>query len=101
MISFLVRKTKCKVSDVIAGMVTMIHDNTELPLIDIAGIDLATGRKHKLNYKKRHNQFLPPPYSKCTTKISPEMYAMFNNYGGADYVYSQDVCYILCTQAYM
>ncbi|CAF2128500.1 unnamed protein product, partial [Rotaria magnacalcarata] len=36
-----------------AGMVAMIHDNTQLPLIDIVGIELALGRKHKLGYKKK------------------------------------------------
>ncbi|CAF3554969.1 unnamed protein product [Rotaria socialis] len=39
--------------DVSAGMVVMIHDNTQLHLIDISGILLAHGRKHKLRYKKK------------------------------------------------
>ncbi len=84
-----------------AGLVAMIHDNTELPQIDIAGIMLAPGRKHKLGYKKKATYFLPSPYTDCTNKIPPVMQSMFNQYEGADYAYSQTVCYTLCTQAYM
>jgi hypothetical protein len=82
-------------------MVAMVHDNTEMPLIDVAGISLAPGRRHKLSYKKRTNHFLPPPYTDCTDKIPSTMQAMFDQYAGADYAYSQGVCYILCSQAYM
>ena len=79
----------------------MIHDNTQLPLIDVAGILLEPGRKHKLGYKKKQYKFLPSPYTDCTTKIPLAMQAMFDQYEGADYAYSQGVCYTLCTQAYM
>ena len=82
-------------------MVAMVHDNNELPLIEVAGIELVPGRKHKLTYRKRSNYVLPAPYTDCTNQVSPGMQAMFNNYAGADYAYSQGVCYILCTQAYM
>ncbi len=82
-------------------MVAMIHDNTQLPLIDIAGIYLMPGRKHKLSYKKKATYFLPSPYTDCTDKIPSVMQAMFDQYEGADYSYSQDVCYTLCTQAYV
>jgi hypothetical protein len=84
-----------------AGLVAMIHDNTELPQIDIAGIMLAPGRKHKLGYKNKATYFLPSPYTDCTKKISLVMQSMFSQYEGADYAYSQTVCHILCTQAYM
>ncbi|CAF3287705.1 unnamed protein product [Rotaria sp. Silwood2] len=87
--------------DVSAGMVAMIHDNTQLPLIDVAGLVLAPGRRHKLGYKKKTYQFLSSPYTDCTTKIPLAMKAMFNEYEGADYAYSQGVCYTLCTQAYI
>lgn len=82
-------------------MVAMIHDNTQLPLIDVAGIELSSKRKHKLAYKKKVIQFLPSPYTECTDKIPFEMKAMFDRYGEADYRYSQGVCNLLCTQAYM
>ena len=82
-------------------MVAMLHDNTEVPLIDVASIELAAGRKHKLGFRKKASYFLPPPYTECTTKLSDVMQHMFRRYGGADYKYSQGVCYILCTQAYM
>jgi len=82
-------------------MVAMIHDNTELPFIDLAGIILGTGKRHKLNYKKRIHQLLPPPYSECTNKIPLVMHAMFDRYQGADYAYSQVLCHTLCTQVYV
>ena len=84
-----------------AGIVAMLHDSTELPLIDVASIELAAGRKHKLAYRKKANYFLPPPYMECTTEVSDVMQHMFQHYGGADYKYSQGVCYTLCTQSYM
>ena len=82
-------------------MVAMVHDNIELPLIDIAGIELAPGQKHKLSYKKKTSYFLPSPYTDCTSKIPSAMKAMFNQYVGADFAYSQDVCYLICKQTYM
>ena len=84
-----------------AGFVAMIHDNTQLPQIDVAGVMLATGRKHKLGYRKKTTYFLPSPYTDCTNKIPLAMQAMFQQYEGADYAYSQSVCYTLCIQAYM
>ncbi len=87
--------------DVSAGMVAMIHDNTELPLIAIAGIELAPGRRHKLSFKKRTYNLLSYPYSDCTTKIPLVMQAMFNRYQGADYAYSPVLCNLLCTQTYV
>ena len=82
-------------------MMIMIHDNTELPLIEVAGIQVATGLKHKLSYKKRTIQTLPPPYSDCTDIIPLAMQAMFDRYQGADYVYSQVLCNTICVQTYM
>jgi hypothetical protein len=79
----------------------MIHDNTELPLIEAGGVELTPGRKHKLSYKKGTHQLLPSPYSDCTNKIPLVMQAMFDRYGGADYSYSQVLCYILCIQTYV
>ena len=82
-------------------MMAMIHDNTELPLIEDLGIQLSPGRKHKLSYKKRTYQLLESPYSDCTTKIPRVMQAMFDQYQGADYAYSPVLCYTLCIQTYV
>ena len=84
-----------------AGFVTMIHDNTQLPQIDVAGVMLSPGRKHKLGYRKKTTYYLPSPYTDCTNKIPPAMQAMFKLYEGADYAYSQSLCITLCMQAYM
>ena len=87
--------------DVISGMVGMIHDNRELPIIDTGSIYLSPTKRHKFAYKKKVNYFLPAPYSDCTEKVPPAMDAMFQRYQGADYAYSQTVCNILCTQSFV
>ncbi len=79
----------------------MVHGNQELPLIDVAGIQLLPGRRHKLGYKKRTYQLLPAPYSDCTNHIPLVMRAMFDRYEGADYAYSTVICYTLCIQTYV
>ena len=86
--------------EISAGMVTMIHDNTELPLIDVAGIHLIPGRKHRLTYRKKTSYFLQSPYTDCTEKIPLSMQTMFDQYVGADFAYSQDVCRLNCKQSY-
>lgn len=91
---------KCFHSDVSGGMVAMIHDNTELPLIELAGIEISPGKKHKLSYTRKKSSFLPTPYSDCTDSIPLAMKAMFSSYENADYSYSQDVCYLICKQSY-
>ncbi len=78
----------------------MVHDNTQLPLIQRGGMALAPGFKHRLTYTKKTIFSLPPPYSQCTEEIPLAMQAMFNNYGGAQYAYSEDICQIICEQAY-
>lgn len=79
----------------------MVHDNTELPLIEFAGIQLAPGFRHKLSYKKKNYNILPSPYSTCTKKIPLIMQAMFDRYGDADYAYSPVLCNIICVQQYV
>jgi hypothetical protein len=80
--------------------VILIHDNSQVPLIEAAGIELAPGKRHKLGYKKKASYFLASPYTKCTNKISFSMQAMFDNYNDANYSYSETVCYQLCSQIY-
>jgi hypothetical protein len=82
-------------------MVALVHDNTELPLIEASGITLAPGRKHKLGYTKRTIFFLSSPYTTCTNEISVQMQIMLDNYNGADYGYDETTCYQLCEQVYM
>lgn len=82
-------------------MVALVHDNTELPMIENVGIQLAPGRRHKLGYKKITNELLPPPYSDCTTTVPLVMQTMFNQYNGADYVYSTVLCGMLCMANYV
>lgn len=83
------------------GLVVMVHENTQVPLIEAAGIELAPGRKHRLGYKNKSVVFLPSPYSSCTNDISAQMKAMLENYQGADYGHSETICYYLCEQTYM
>ncbi|CAF0778792.1 unnamed protein product [Adineta steineri] len=83
------------------GMIGMVHNNVQLPLIDSAGIALATGFKHRITYTKKTISYLRAPYSTCDDKIPSMMQAMFDNYQGAEYEYSEDICYELCTQVYV
>ena len=78
----------------------MIHDNTQLPLIEESSIEFGPGRKHKLGYRKKTTHFLSTPYTQCTNKISLSMEALLEHYNGADYGYSEAVCYQLCEQIY-
>lgn len=82
------------------GIVGLVHDNTELPLIESAGIELAPGLKHKLGYRKTTAYFAPAPFTTCTDKVPILMEAMFSNYEGADYGYSETLCYQICGQVY-
>ena len=94
------KKLNLYLLDVGVGMVAMIHDNTELPLIDVAGMYLSNGNRYKLAYKRKSAYFLSSPYTDCTSEIPLSMSAMYSRYEGADYAYSQGVCHILCVQAY-
>jgi len=82
------------------GMVGMIHDNTQLPLVDIAGLHFGTGQKHKLCFKTKMNFILPAPYSTCTDQVTFAMQTLFNHYDKADYAYSQLLCFAICIQTY-
>ncbi|CAF3328727.1 unnamed protein product [Rotaria socialis] len=82
------------------GMIAVLHDNAQLPMIDSAGMALATGFKHRITYTKKMISFLRSPYSTCDDKIPPMMQAMFDNYQGTEYGYTEDICYELCTQVF-
>ena len=82
------------------GIIAMVHDNAQLPWIDYAGIALTTGFKHRITYTKRSISYLRSPYTTCNDKIPPIMRAMFDRYESADYEYSEDTCYELCTQVF-
>jgi hypothetical protein len=71
------------------GMMIMVHDNTQLPLVDLVGIQLAPGRKYRLGYYKKTNSFLPSPYTTCSDKVTLGMQAMFNQFSNADYSYAE------------
>ena len=83
------------------AIMAMVHDNTQLPTIERAGMTLAPGFKHRLTYTKKSVYSLPPPYSSCTSDIPLSMKSMFDKYNGADYAYSEDICYIICQQTYV
>ena len=82
-------------------MVVLVHDNTQLPLIENVGIELAPGRRHKITYKKSTYELLPAPYSDCTTTVPPIMQYMFDQYNGAQYAYSTVLCSMLCVSNYV
>lgn len=83
------------------GMVALVHDNTEIPAIESSGLFLSPGQINKLGYKKKTATFLPSPYTDCTNEISSVMAATLTNYNGADYSYSETLCYEICQQTYV
>ncbi|UJR20226.1 hypothetical protein I4U23_023357 [Adineta vaga] len=74
------------------GIVALIHDNTQLPLMDLSGFNLIPGQKHKFSYRKKTNSFLSSPYTSCRSKIDPWMRTMFTNYAAFDYGYCKQLC---------
>jgi hypothetical protein len=81
-------------------MVAMVHDNAELPSVELGGMLFGPGQHHRLSYSKKSSTFLPAPYTNCNDKPDLGMQAMLNNYNGTDYGYSQYQCFIPCIQAY-
>jgi hypothetical protein len=53
-----------------------------------------------LQYTKNQISYLGSPYTACTTEVPPDMRTLFYKYG-ADYQYSQQVCFTLCQQAFI
>ncbi|CAF2785721.1 unnamed protein product [Rotaria sp. Silwood2] len=82
-------------------MIAMVHDNPQLPLIDSAGMALATEFKHRITYTKKIISYLRSPYSTCNDKILPVMLAMLDNYQGAKYGYSEDMLRIMHSTAHV
>lgn len=85
---------------VATGIIAMVHDNTELPRIDVSGMELAPGFRHRLTYRRRMNILQPSPYSNCTNDIPLSLQAMFHHYQDADFAYSEGICITTCTQAH-
>lgn len=78
----------------------MVHENTQLPLVDRVGVNLIPGRKHKIGYSKKTTRFLPSPYTTCTNQINAGMKAMFEQFSDAKYDYSQEICFKVAIQIY-
>ncbi|UJR20215.1 hypothetical protein I4U23_023346 [Adineta vaga] len=82
------------------GIVALIHDNTQVPLVDASSFDLVPGQKHRFNYRKKNNEFLPSPYTTCNEKVDLWMQPIYENYPNSDYGYSQNLCLKLNIQIY-
>ncbi|CAF1400968.1 unnamed protein product [Adineta steineri] len=82
------------------GMVALVHDNVQMPIIELTAMLLSSGKHHKLGYAKKTSLFLPAPYTPCNDKANLGMQAMFDQYHDADYGYAQFPCYIACIQTY-
>ncbi len=79
----------------------MVHDNTQLPLIDRLETHLAPGQKYKIGYSKVTNDFLPAPYTTCSNTVTLGMQAMFDQFSGATYAYDQEICFQVAIQTYV
>ncbi|CAF0849586.1 unnamed protein product [Adineta steineri] len=82
------------------SIVTMVHDNQKLPIIEKFGAQLIPGRKHKLGYSKKRTTFLPSPYTTCSDTVTPGMRAMYDQFSGADYDYTIEICFRVALQTY-
>ncbi|UJR17382.1 hypothetical protein I4U23_004277 [Adineta vaga] len=83
-----------------SGIVGMIHDNAEIPLAFQKENVFAPGKKHRLNFSKRKNMFLGPPYTQCRRDIPPMLQSTYRLVGDTDYVYSEFQYFYVCLQTY-
>ena len=83
------------------GALVLVHDNTQIPPIESSGVELSPGKRYKLSFRKKKTDLLSSPYTNCRKKLTLAMEAMLENYNGADYAYSQNICMMLCQQTYM
>ena len=79
----------------------LVHDNRAIPSIEILGLHLGPGRKHKLGYRKTVSSLLPEPYTKCTDEIPHSMKAVLANYPNGNYDYLRDLCFNVAVQLAM
>lgn len=82
------------------GIIALIHDNSQIPQMEEAGIELIPGRRHKLSYKKKLTVFASSPYTQCTEKVSPALRIVFDSFSEGLYDYSDVICFQLCAQTY-
>ena len=81
-------------------MVALVHDNEQVPNIEIIARQLAPGQHHRLGYTKKTSSFLPKPYTTCNNKASARLQALLDGYHDTDYGFSQLPCFLACLQAY-
>ena len=82
------------------GIAGMVHDNAQLPAVELGSMLFGPGQHHRLTYTKRTNIFLKAPYTNCNDQVNAATQAMMNQYDGTDYGYSQYQCFIPCIQQY-
>ncbi|CAF3660232.1 unnamed protein product [Rotaria sordida] len=82
------------------GMVALVHDNAQVPDVEMSVLYLSPGRHHRLSFAKKINTFLSAPYTTCNDKVTLGLQAMFDEYHGPDYGYSRNQCFFACIQAY-
>lgn len=79
----------------------MVHDNNEVPLVDLFGFELKPGEKYKLSFRKEASYFLSAPFTKCVNEPPLSMEPVLMNYPQANYEYSQSLCYRYVIQIFM
>lgn len=88
------------------GLMLLLHDNNELPVMNKNPMGLQPGMSHLINYEKSETTFLPSPYTQCTSEISPDLYTLYqttfaDSTASMYTAYSESVCRDLCIQAYI
>ncbi|CAF1118576.1 unnamed protein product [Rotaria magnacalcarata] len=74
------------------GMISLLHNNTQPPFLDLTGMYLSPGRKYKISYTTTITNYLATPNSQCTDDVPQSMQGILSNYPSADYGYSQALC---------
>jgi hypothetical protein len=83
-----------------SGVIGVVHDNQQFPLIDASGLHLVPGRNNRITYAKKTTSFLSSQYTTCSVNIPRVFRQAYNNYPNADYMYSQETCYFQSIQAF-
>ena len=59
------------------------------------------GRKHRIGYSTKEHHRLSEAYQECSISTPYMLQVAFNNFGSAEYSYTEYSCYVICTQVYM
>ena len=77
-----------------------VHDNREMPVVELNGLVLGGGRSHRLGYTKKVHYSLGPPYSLCMDETPIMLQAAFDQISDIDYAHGEYMCSMVCYQVH-